>query len=415
MIHPYEHQKRIQKENPRRKLLVWDTGTGKTYGSLFLAEQNANTILIVCPKGIRNKWERDIETIRVEGHLQSKTTKVITKEQFRKLWDSLDKYDCIIVDEAHYFSGMKSQMSKALLAYNKKWDMQYIYLLTATPFLSTAWNIYRLAQMMGIKWNYVEFYNTFFHKVRLGKYTNAPVVTKPRPNTEKKLADYVRKIADIVHMSDCVDIPEQVIEKEFFLTNSQQKSLKKKVSEIETNPAVKYTKYHQIENGTLKGNEYADDEIVNADKHDYIMELINNNERIAIFCRYNLQILSLESIIAKRFKDREVFVISGQNKEANDEVARRAEEADNCIVLINAHCSEGYELPSIGVILFASLSFSYKDYKQSMGRFLRINKLKKNVFTHLINEESVDEAVHSAIMNKQDFDMEIYAQNPTWA
>jgi len=82
---------------------------------------------------------------------------------------------------------------------------------------------------------------------------------------------------------------------------------------------------------------------------------------------------------------------------------------DEAIVLINASCSEGYELPSIGVILFASLSFSYKDYKQMLGRFLRINALKKNVYIHLISE-GVDTEVYKSIMNKQDFDIAIYSK-----
>ncbi len=85
---------------------------------------------------------------------------------------------------------------------------------------------------------------------------------------------------------------------------------------------------------------------------------------------------------------------------------------DTCVVLINASCSEGYELPSIGLIVYASLSFSLKDYIQSQGRFLRINRLKKNVYIHLVSGE-IDVAVMDAIMKKQDFHIEIYAKEKT--
>jgi predicted helicase len=105
---------------------------------------------------------------------------------------------------------------------------------------------------------------------------------------------------------------------------------------------------------------------------------------------------------------KNVYMINGSVKN-RDEITQQIEKDDECIVVINAACSEGYELPSIGTIIFASLSFSYKDYKQALGRFLRINKLKKNVYIHLVTAGSVDEGVYNAIMKKQDFDIEIYA------
>ena len=396
----YDHQKSILEKNPKRCLFAWGTGTGKTYGSLALANKNVNSILVICPKSLYEKWLRDVEEFPGAKY------EVITKENFRKNWDILDKYDALIVDEAHYFSGMKSAMSKALLAYNKKWNTVYIYSLTATPFLSTPWNIYRLAQMMGIRYHYLDFLGTFFYKIKLGKYPNAPTVTKMRPGMEKELAKYVHRIGDVVDIHDCADIPEQVFETEHFKTNKKQIALLKEVALLETNPAVKYTRYHQIENGTLKGDEYTENKFVNAAKHEYLMELINDNKKIAVFCRYNLQIDAIKDMI----KDKKVFVIRGDvlNKDA---VVQAVEEAEDCVVLINAACSEGYELPSVGVCVFASMSFSFKDYKQAQGRFLRINKLKKNVYIHLINKDSIDEAVYQSIMNKQDFDIEIYAKN----
>ena len=129
---------------------------------------------------------------------------------------------------------------------------------------------------------------------------------------------------------------------------------------------------------------------------------------MAIFCRYNLQIDSIKKTL-ETIKDKKIFVIRGDVKN-RDEVVQQVEAADDCVVLINASCSEGYELPSIGVILYASLSFSYKDYHQSKGRFLRINKLKKNVYIHLISGE-IDEAVYASMMKKQDFSIEIYTHD----
>jgi len=57
------------------------------------------------------------------------------------------------------------------------------------------------------------------------------------------------------------------------------------------------------------------------------------------------------------------------------------------------------------------MSFSFTSYQQACGRFLRINRLKKNVYVHLITEgESLDRAVLDAIKLKKDFDIAIYSR-----
>jgi hypothetical protein len=58
-------------------------------------------------------------------------------------------------------------------------------------------------------------------------------------------------------------------------------------------------------------------------------------------------------------------------------------------------------------MVFASLSFSYVDYKQACGRILRINNLQENTYIHLV-AEGVDQDVYNCIQNKQDFTIKIY-------
>jgi superfamily II DNA or RNA helicase len=236
------------------------------------------------------------------------------------------------------------------------------------------------------------------------------MVPMTRPHKEEELAELVKKIGDVVHIDECVDVPDQVFETRVFKTNKKQEKLMKDISLKETNPVVKFTKFHQIENGSLKGDEYNENVFIEADKHDHILELARENKKLAVFCRYNLQIDSLYSLIQSQLKDKLVYIIRGDVNN-RDEIVQAVEKAEDCVILINSACSEGYELPSIGVVVFASLSFSFKDYVQAQGRFLRINALKKNVFIHLINEGSVDEAVFESISNKQDFDLAIYAKN----
>lgn len=397
MIKLYKHQQELIDLNPKKHLLSFDTGTGKTLASIYLANKNIESVLVVVPKSLKEQWVREMHKYSTTGW------QVISKEEFRRDWDKLGQYNGIIIDEAHFFAGMKSQMSKALLAYNKKWNVEYIWLLTATPYMSTPFNIYRLAQILGLKWNYWSFEGRFFDRIPMGGRV-IPVLKK---GMEGDVAKLVKSLGTTVHINECADVPEQSFINEYFVLNKKQEKAIKDIKADESNPAVRYMRTHQIENGTLKSDGYTEDQFFPCDKHDRIMELINEHKKIAIFCKYNLEIDSLADQC--KSKGHKVYVIRGDVKD-RDAVIRAVEESEECVVIINAACSEGYELPSIPMIIFASLSFSYKDYKQACGRFLRINKLKKNVYLHLVNQGTVDEAVYQSIMSKQDFSLAIYSK-----
>lgn len=394
----YQHQQDILNKNPARHLLSWDTGVGKTLTAILWGNQFKH-VLIICPKHLVKQWER---AIKEHGKA---TFYVISKEQFRIKWDTLPQFDAIVGDEAHYFAGMKSALSKNLIKYIKLHSVQFIWLLTATPYMSTPWNIYRLAQILGYKWNYWEFSNRFFFQVRMG----ARMIPQVRPGIEDDIAELVQRIGSTVDIYQHFDVPDQnFLEPEFFeLTKEQQKRIASLKGE-EVNPAVRYNYIHQVENGALKARDaFSKDEFFDADKHRRIEELVDEHKKIAIICKYTLQLEYLQEVFKK--KGKTVFLINGETKD-KDEEALDADAADECVCLINAACSEGYELPSIDFIVFASFSFSYKDYKQIIGRFLRGNKLKKNTYLPLVNEGTVDNAVYNSILKKESFDISIYVR-----
>ena len=417
----YQHQEEILKRFPHKHLLCWDTGTGKTLAGIRLAGSLQYSTLIICPKAIVEKWKRDLEdslgtAVREqivdnrEIHLKfpnNKVVSILSKERFREKATDLKVRQSVIVDEAHYFFGPKSQLSKSLIKYIKKHNIKYVWLLTATPYMSTPWNIYRAAQILGYEWSYWKFKEKFFYYRPLRPNDpNSRKIPVMKKGIEEEVAGLVDRIGSTVHITECADIPDQVDEVERFKPTEQQDEAINFLKEMEFNPIVRYTKIHQIENGTLKGDEFSESELYSNDKLDRIKEICSEHKKVAVFARYNLQLQQIKEHVNKLGKN--VYVIKGDVNN-RDEVTQKAEADEECIVLINAACSEGYELPSIGIVVFASLSFSYKDYKQARGRFLRLNKLKKNVYIHLVCK-GVDEAVFHSIMKKKDFDIAIYAQ-----
>lgn len=390
----YNHQRQFLLRNPNKHLLSWEPGTGKSRTAIEWAKTRGMT-LVICPKALKRNWQRELDKWGSEAVIYS-------KEEFRKVWDVLPKYNTIVIDEAHYFFSTKSQMSKSLLSYIKRWKSENILLLTASPYLSSPWSIFVAAKILGYNWNYGSFKSRFFNDVRMGSRW-VPIVKK---GIEEEIGALVKGIGSTVRLDECIDVPTQSYETEFFVLTKEQKKAIDNIEEI--NHIVRFTKAHQIEQGTLKGDGYTEDRFYPSDKTERIVEICEENPKVAIFCRYNLQIDHSAEVLKDLGKP--VFIIRGDVKD-RDEVIQEAEKEPEAIILIQAACSEGYQLPSFGVIIFASLDFSLKNFIQAQGRFLRIDKPKKNLFIHLVVEGEIDEDVYNCIMKKMDFNIAIYKRN----
>ena len=289
-------------------------------------------------------------------------------------------------------------MFKSLVYYIKVHRPEYIYLLTATPYLSTPFNIWALGNILGLNWNWWRFKQKFFYDVRMGART-IPMV---RANIEPEIAALVNQLGNTVRMDECVDIPEQVFETEYFDLTTEQKKAIDNLTDIQA--IVRWTKIHQICGGSLKGDGYVPDAQYKSEKLARAIDLAREHKKIIFVCRYNIEIKMLYDSISK-FK--QVKIINGDTKDKHS-VVNSCNSEEDIAVLINASCSEGYELPSFPLLVFYSYSFSLKDYLQIIGRIQRINNIKKNVYLSLIVKDTIDADVYKCIQKKQDFDIAIY-------
>ena len=395
MLKLYHHQSELVAKNPTKWLLAHGTGTGKTVTAIKLADNNPCLTVVVCPKQVREKWGDEIKQWSRYPHHYT----VISKEKFRKEHGILKPYGCIILDEAHFFGGVSSQMTKHMRAYIRKHDPLYVYLLTATPYLSTPWNIYSYAILLGRKWGYVAFKRTFFYDVRMGKR----VISMPKPKMQKQVATLVKRLGNAISLQDCIDVPEQTYLTEYFDLTKEQKQAIDAIEE--TQHIVRWTKTHQICGGTLKGDEYVASQKFKSEKMKRVIELIKENPKIAVVCRYNHEIEVLKKMVSKFCP---VVVLNGKTK-YKEEAVRVVHNANRMCILVNAAVSEGYSLETVPIMVFYSYDFSLKNYIQMQGRLLRINALKKNVYISLVVRGTIDEDVFKNVtINKKDFQIKIY-------
>lgn len=406
----YTHQKELIQKNPPRHGIFFGTGTGKTITAIALADNNCKSCTVIVPKSLVKKWERDIQEFSV---LARCAYQIYSKEQFKKFAKDLLPTDGVIVDECHYFAGEKSQMSKALQWYMRTHDVKYRWLLTATPYLSTPMNIWTLARHLGHDWNYWSFKREFFDEIRMG----SRIVPKVKKGIEGKLAALVRSIGSAIDMEAAValsygtttelpPVPPQSFETEFFdLYPDQEKA----IAELDDDLFItRWTKTHCIENGILYSDGYTLEQVFLSRKTERLIEIAKSVNKIAVFCRYTAQIDLLKRVFTGGSK--EIFIVDGRSSgEERDAIVRSADAAEKAIVIIQSACSAGYELPSFNLIVFMSLDFSYVNYSQACGRFLRINLLTENKYIHLVSR-GVDKDVHDSIMRKEDFSWAIYGK-----
>jgi len=391
----YQHQKDFLTKSPNRSALVWSCGTGKTRTAIEWAKQKGGTTLIVCPKALKTNWESECEKWGLKEKL------ILTKENFKKTSGLYFKN--IIVDEIHngFLTPMfKSQMSKHLRKFINDVHPN-VLLLSATVYSSSPWNIFNLAYYLGIRWNWQEFNYTFFNQVRMGNR----FIPVAKVGSEKRLAEAVKKFASVVDINDCMDVPPQIhSDPELFeLTPKQSRAI---TANYDPLPIVRYTKQHEIENGILLPNEFTSLETFDCYKNDRLIDLVDENPKIAIVCRYNVQIDVLRRLLDKY----DPLVIRGDVKDRHA-ITLEAERREKCVVLIQADCAEGYQLPSFPVCVFASMSYSYVKFEQICGRFLRMDKPSKTTFIYLLTSgDSIDKAVYDSIRRKEDFQINLYGK-----
>ena len=154
---PLEHQKEAIKSLVENKkfILADDMGLGKTTSTIIGAlETGAKKILIICPASLKINWQREIQnytdrpTSIIEGKKWEDGDFVIINYDIIKNFHDVNKksesvilnnkFDLIIVDEAHYIQNKQAQRTK--LANDLCDKIERVWLLTGTPMTSRPMN-----------------------------------------------------------------------------------------------------------------------------------------------------------------------------------------------------------------------------------------------------------------------------------
>ena len=417
MISPlYEHQKKIIKEDKLKCGLFLGTGASKTRTVLEMAEGNT---LVICPKQQREDktWERENKKWQTKVDLT-----VISKEDIRKMWDDLPRFQTVIIDECHNNLGVMpmyvqknriqkpktSQIFEATKNFIDKTKPQRLYLLSATP-VPKPMSMWGIGTLFGQNWDFDEFRRTYYIEIRIGGLRRVWIPKKTQ-EVKQRLADLVQKFGYTGSLNDFFDVPDQTHKTvKIELSGAQKKGIENMTC-LEPDPLVRRARLRTIENGVLYGKQIKEldgkiDQMTNRTtifrsyKIDYILERAMEFPKLLIYANYTAQIEEIAKALRK--EEYNVSTLTGATKDRTF-IQKVDKSPEPHIIIAQNSISSGYELPSFPCVIYASKSWRYVDYEQSLGRVLRANKLKKNLYIHLI-VEGCDKDCHDTIMSGQDF------------
>lgn len=416
MVPLYSHQQKIINDNKLKCGLFLGTGASKTRTALHLAEGDT---LVICPKQQREDrtWERENEKWETKVNL-----KVISKEDIRKQWDTLPYYKTVIIDECHnnlgvmpaysYVKGVQvpktSQIFDATRKFIERTDPKRLYLLSATP-VPKPMSMWAIGVLFGHNWDFAGFRSIYYIEIRIG--ANRRIwVPKRTDAARQRLADLVQRFGYTGSLNDFFDVPDQTHKLVKIDLSSEQKRAIEELTFSEADPLVRSARMRTIENGVLYGKHVEEldgntDQMVNtvkifkSNKIDYILERAIEFPKLLIFANYTAQIEEIAKALRK--EGYNVSTLTGATKDRSF-IQRVDASPDPHIIVAQSSISAGYELPSFPCVIYASKSWRYVDYEQSLGRVLRANKLKKNLYIHLV-VEGCDKDCHDTIMSGQDF------------
>ena len=388
------HQRNAVKRLKSGSILVGGTGSGKSRTALvyffskecggkivdrFEEMKNPKPLYIIttAAKRDRHEWEDELKDFKIEN---------VTIDSWNNIKKYIDVKDSFFIfDEQRVVgAGTWSKMFLKIVK-NNNWIM-----LSATP--GDTWYDYIPVFIAnGFYKNRTEFLKR--HAV-FSRYTNFPKIERyvEEDHLEKL------KAAILIQMNVLRDtIPHRVN-----IILDYDKELYKKTSEerwdfLEDKPIENASRYTQLQR-----------RIVNADPNriNRLKEVIIDHGKVIIFYNFDYE----RDMMIELFKEMKISF-----GELNGHRHTDIPDTKKWVYLVQYNSgSEGWNCVDTNVIVFYSLSYSYRMMHQAAGRIDRRNTPFKDLYYYYFqSKSSIDQAILKSLRKKKDFNEKKYYQEMT--
>lgn len=500
---PWQHQDELTKLLELRHkpywALFWDMGTGKTKQACDIMRLVAYQLdripktLIIGPVVVQNNWLEEIErhtyfdTKRVQvvdGQTKlngkknknpSKKLKIEQVENYKKdifiistetvsdsagsVFDHLKRahdFELLIVDECHNFKNPTGVRTKALHKFTRQPSLKYRYILTGSPILQNALDLWAQFYLLNpdiLGANFFSFRSKYFYDANAAMPSNVHF-----PNWQPKDEKYFKRMgyreeedlkglnkiiyqhANRVMKSDTLDLPDMIYQKipvemptkqrkiydEFkntliaflegqpvkeFLNEALAQSLLGEIELPETMRAdtaiVQTIRLQQLicgifttEDGSIKHIENNRLKVLRS-----LLESIctNKENKVIVWTTFTPTYEPISSI-CKELGIGHTFLTGQQNKEEKDTNVKafNTDEDVQVIIANQGAGGTGINLTAANYAVYFSRSFNLAHDLQSEARNYRGGQKRKVTRIDLVTPDTIDEAILEKLKDKKE-------------
>ena len=404
-----------------------ETGTGKTYMALSLAQCSEGPFAVICPKPTVPNWQRLIQTFGLEDRcllvkniegLKTGRTKFLTRDpkQPKAFKWNLPAGTTLFIDEAHTYGGQSSQNAYAL-AYLKSVPDVHVHLMSATLADSPA-RFRAFGFLMGLH-DFVHFNQwAFEHGCFLDEYGNLRF-TRIAAYKESPMLKLHREIFPRfgirLRIADIEGFPENTLVP-VLIDATPNKSHRDRVElymkSLEGRPELEEAgAWAEAKVGdTTEINENTMVKMLRERQRIELLkvpwlaaqleETVEEGHNAAVFLNFKESIRWLQERLTVPST-----LITGDLKDSEREAARAAFQSNTVPIIIATHGAGGtgidlHDLNGRPRVSFISPCFSTVQFIQTLGRIHRAGGLSPAIQSILCMKDSVEEMVLKRLEGK---------------
>jgi len=414
----------------KRAILADDMGTGKTLQAITACEETgSDRILVVCPASLKWNWFDEIakwtdsKATLVAG---TKAKRVKTIEEFTGKYLIINyealrlhpeladmEWGAIVFDEAHKLKNRKAKQTKAA----KKLKSDYMFLLTGTPMLNRADELWSLLNSLYPKeyssyWRFVDRYCQVYHN-GFGK----EIVSGTKKQQELLRQEIAPLMIRRTKKDVLVELPDKVQVRHVVELSGEQKKIYKQMekdafvklseSDVVAAPVVvaQLTRLRQI----AVSPELLSHDITQSAKFDELMDIIQENKgehKIAVFSQFRQGI----ELFGKRLDEAGidwVSVTGTVSEEDRRENTRKFQEDPNTRIMLATIEAAGLGLTwtSADIAVFLDRHWTPAINQQAEDRLHRMGQKNAVTIINLVAKDTVEERIENMLAKKtRDFD-----------
>lgn len=414
---PLEHQKvAIERLVGSKRFILADCmGVGKTTSAIIASlETNSKRILIICPASLKLNWEREYKNYSdrsiyiSEGKNFSDDHEIViinydiiknfhdlkSPEQSR----ILNKFDLVIIDEAHMISNTQAQRTKLINSFAKKVDR--LWLLTGTPITSRPINYYNLLNLVNspVAQNWVAYvirycngYQFTAGKRKVWNINGASNLEELRDRTSRQI---LRRLK-----TDVLDLPDKIISPIYLRLKSklyeglmgEYYDWYKSKSEGSSSLTVQFSKLMKVR------------QVIAEEKIQHTIEIAENileqDKKVIIFTNFTDTL----NRFVEHFGKKCVYLDGSCSKVHRQNAVDQFQENDKIKVFVGnvKAAGVGITLTQGEVVIFNDLSFVPSDMSQAEDRAFRYGQKNNVVVYYPIFDNTIEGAIYDILDRKK--------------